>query len=674
MQKNLKRFFAVLMIVVLFSSVPGTTLAKGEDQKQLQKEREQVGKVGILESLFGLESGQHYHLDLAEEEEEEEGGFWKNLIPGWSFVEGTMDTVMTAIYVVINWANNFILLFNMMMTYFMMGILNFAYEFDFVNRVITHLDVMVKNITGISGETFTRGKGLFDGFLGIVVMISVGYAAFMYLWKRSSLESLGTLLQTVIALSLSLLLFSNYSTFLTNANKLTTEASGLFLSGSADKMTDGDQTNANVRKEMNKNIHQMFIHRPYLIMQYGTDNEEAIGKERINKLLKTKPGEKRNKIVNDEVRKKGNQMMTSASVTDRFVFSFFYTGMNGLNSIPIYLMSFLLIVLQFWFLGIAMVAPFAFLFAAIPGQFGVLRKYMAELFLPLGLKLLVSVGAIFVFFISSMLYNVRSFGSVHDYLAIGFVQFGVLMLIFLLRKRVFNIFSTGSKEMAMLRAEMALLRESMLSPVKSGVQATATVAGAAIGAAATGGTGTMAGAAIGGKVGKAVTGEMGPSDVASESARQLQLYKLKMPDSSEKTEGLEQENLRHMPTEEDLASEENAASLEASAPPETETDAPNLVSLKDVMSPEQYRDVMPSSMVDPEEISSENERAMDIESDMASLEENMPAESPLHQLADFESLNTGEVQGEKDAVQDDRPKLARLDQGVENKRGEDSRK
>ena len=678
--KNLKRILAVLMIVVLFLSVPGTTLAKGEDQKQLQKEREQVGKVGILESLFGAESGKYYYLDLAEKEEDE--GSWKNLIPGWAMVEAVEDTfgtVMNAIYAVTNWLNNMLLRFNIMMTNFMLGVLNFAYEFDFVNQIINQLDTMMQNLTGISNNSFSKGKGLFDGFLGIVAMISVGYAAFLLLWKRSSLESIGTILQTVIALSLALLLFSNYSTFLTNANKLTTEASGLILTGGSDRLTDDNKTNADVRKEMNKNIRRMFIHRPYLFMQYGTDNEEAIGKKRVNKLLKMKPGEGRQKYVKEyEVKAKGNQLMTSSYVTDRLVFSFFYLGMNALNSIPIYLLAFLLLVLQFWFLGIAMVAPFAFLYAALPGRFGVLRKYMAELFLPLGLKLLVSAGALFVFSIISILYTVRGgiLGkslSVGEYIAIGVVQFVILVIFFLLRKRIFGIFSAGSKEIAMLRAEMASLRESMLRPVKSGVQTTATVAGAAIGAAATGGAGTMTGAAIGSRVGKAVTGEASVSDVASEGARQLQLHKLNFPDSKKK-EGMEQEDLKHMPTEEDLSSEENAASLVASAPPETETDAPNLVSLKDVMPPEQYRDVMPSSMVEPEEISLEDERAMDKESDMASLERNMPAESPLHQLADFESLNTGEVQGEKDAVQDDRPKLARLDQGVENKRGEDSRK
>lgn len=624
---NIKRIIAVLMLVAVLASIPGITLAEDEDQQQLRDEREKVGKVGILDTLFGSDnSGQkeYYYLDLAEKEEEGEESFWVKFIPFGGIISAAeKQTVFTALYVTTNWFNNLILRYNEMMTGIMLAVWNFANEFDFVKKVITHLDVMMQNLTGISETSFGEGKGLFNAFLGIVAVLTAAYAAFVFLWKRSSLESLGTILQTVTALTLALLLFSNYGTFLMNANKLTTEASGLIMTGSADKLTGNDRTNEEVLRETNRNIKRMFIHRPYLFMQYGTDNEEAIGRERVNELLQAEPGsEKRKNIVREEVNKKGNQLMTSAYVLERFVFSWFYTGMNALNSIPIYLMSLLLIVLQFWFLGIAAVAPFAFLFAALPGQFGVLRRYMAQLFLPLALKLLLSAGAVFVFFITSLLYAERGFGSVNSYIAVGVVQFIVLMLVFFLRKRIYSIFSEGSRELRMLRAEMALLRKSMLSPVKTGVQTATTAAGAVIGAVATGGVGALAGAAIGSKVGKMVTGEGDMSDVASEANR---LSRLKLPDKDGKKgkEGQEkgkkeprQEDLEGIPTVEDLRSKENIDYLVK------DSEVPDLPSLEDLKPPEDYEKAIPGRVneslpvIDPD--------GLNTEQGLASLESYLP--------------------------------------------------
>lgn len=536
----------------------------GEQPEPTEKD-EAVEDSGIFSTLYLEKYGSlnrddtHYLLDIVsmnkeQMESEENKSWWQK---GWSIVNGSAieDSVMGQIYELINMLNNYAFQFNIWLSQFMLSTLNLAYEFDLIDELINKLQALVQDITGISGVAFGN-SGLFGSFAGIVAGLAVVYACYLYVWKRAATESIGEMMKTVLTFAIALLFFSNYSAFLSGINQVTTEASQLVLSGSVNKasLEESDNTVSGIgevtlREKMMDNIWTLFVDRPYLFMQYGTDNIEDIGSERIQELIKQPAGQDREDyVIEKEVKGVGNNMMTYGSVMERAVFTPLYLFVNGLSSIPVFLLALLLLVFQFWFMGIAAVAPFALLFAAIPGQFGVLKKYFVELGLPLVLKIVVSFGAIVVFAISEVVYNLNNIAvqGASEYIMICVLQFILLALMFFLRNRIKNIFSAGSKEFQALRAEVGSLQEAVTRPVKTGVQSTTTVAGAVAGGVMTGGAGIAAGANIGSKVGQIATCEGSIQSVTS-GIGQVQLLTRLQENHAEKGHSGEMERYRADP-------------------------------------------------------------------------------------------------------------------------------
>lgn len=520
-----KRKFTILILISLlligFASVTvSATTGKNDGTNNLGDNTENSINSSLYSSRYGTFTGEtHYQLDIVpmnkeEMEQEEKKKWWQR---GWSYVNGTAfkEATMGKIYEAINIMNNYAFQINIGLTQFMLSILTLSYEFDLVNQLIAKMEGMIQNVTGLSGLKFGN-SGLFGGFGGIIAVLSVGYAIYLYLWRRAAIESIGEMLKTVLTFALALLLFANYSSFLTGVNQVTTEASQLVIGKSVRTNNEANENESKnlesrtLKEKMMENIWTLFVDRPYLFLQYGTDRLDEIGKERVQELISIAPGQTRLEYVTEkEVKEKGNNMMTYGSVMDRATFSPLYLFINGVSSIPIFLLALLLLVLQFWFLGIAAIAPFALLFAAVPGQFGVLKRYFVELGLPLFLKIIVSFGALIVFAISELIYSFGDFaiGGVAEYIVVAVLQFIILILMFMLRNRIKNIFSAGSREIKALRAEISSLKDSVARPIKTGIQGTTTIAGAIAGGVASGGAGIAAGASLGNQVGKTVTGE-----------------------------------------------------------------------------------------------------------------------------------------------------------------------
>ncbi|GAE93053.1 membrane protein [Gracilibacillus boraciitolerans JCM 21714] len=327
------------------------------------------------------------------------------------------------------------------------------------------------------------------------------------------------MIKSVLALIIALLFFANYSEVIKGLNNISTEASALIISGQANTVVNDNNNieNPTTQSMFSESIWNVFVHKPYLYLQYGTMNEDEIGKGRIEQLLRAKPNsDTRDDIVLKEVTERGNPMMTRTKLIEKITFQFITMFSFMINSIPVLLLSFSLLLFQFWFLAIGMIAPFVFIWGgALPNQFGVIIRYFLELIIPLALKLAVSVIALVVFMLTNVLMNsvMSTFtsSSILSFIVLSWCQLALWTTFFLLRKRIFRIFSLGSQQIGYLREE---IKNVYTDPLKSAVSKTATVGGAVAGGIVTGTPqgGAMMGASVGGSLGGVATGE---NDVGS---------------------------------------------------------------------------------------------------------------------------------------------------------------
>ncbi len=512
------------------ASSPAPAFAEMDSQRVDQGivdafEREQMGE-------FKEGGKNYYYLDSVTERDAKkvrEDSVWENIkdkLFGWTdFTGNFMDKFNTFLNMIVNMAFKM----NLFMTNTMIMVLDFAFDIDIISALVQELQNSIQNMTGISGGKFLGG-GLFGGLIKMVAIIAVLYMLYVFVIRRAFLESIGALMKTVLTLSLSLLLFSNYATFISGAQSITHDATRYIIGLTTWNENSNISVDSDTKTTMKDSLWTMFVDRPYLYMQYGTHDTNQIGKSRIEDLLKTPTGEDRyEKVLTKEVAGHNNDFMVHSSVLDRLSFSAFYLVVNGIVSMPIFMLAILLIVLQFWFLIIAAIAPFALLVASIPGFFGVLKRYAIEFVIPLGLKVFFAFFTVLLLVLSDALFSMSiaqryNAQSIIDYIAVGVFHFVLFITLFLLRKRISNVFASGSQMIAGLREASGPVNPFTIA--KKGVQGTATVAGVAVGAAVAGPAGAAMGASIGSTAGRAVTGEAGVAEVASATSRAANFSKL----------------------------------------------------------------------------------------------------------------------------------------------------
>lgn len=456
----------------------------------------------------------YYAIDYIDLVDLEERGFFSKL----NFLRTMKDSALAGFYYAVN------LLFvefpfNILKssTNVIITILNFAYDFNVVNDIIDAIASRIRSMAGVSLAGEFRSSGLFGGFLGLIAITVAIYTLYQFIVKKASISAFSSMLKSIIALTLALLFFSNYATFLKGANTLATEATALILTGQPNiTLTDEGTLKSNtLQNEVNTNIWNVFVHKPYLLLQYGTMDEEEIGKQRIFNLLQLKPGtEERYELVEQEITENGNEMMTRGKISERLVILLIAMFANLLNAIPVFILTFALILFQFWFIVMALIAPFVFLWGAFPNQFGVITRYGLELITPLLLKIGVSVLALIIFSLTDVILSVAD-DNLFGFIVIALCQGVLFITLFLLRHRIMDIFSSGSREFAHIRNEMS---GSISKPIKTSVQKGASTAGTLIGGATGGATGAIVGASVGSSIGKGLTGEQSVGEVARDIA------------------------------------------------------------------------------------------------------------------------------------------------------------
>lgn len=406
---------------------------------------------------------------------------------------------------------------NMELSKKVIGFMEMAMQMPYISGGIEVVSERVTKLVGIAGTNFSR-SGMFYTVAKAIAILVVVYAFYKLVWSRSVMSSFSELVKFVVVLTTALLLFSNYGTFLSGMNKISEEI-GDFIVGST---TDSS---------FSQTLWTHLIDKPYLTLQYGTDDLEEIGdgsesagKERIKQLLTSKVGSStRSAVVDYEVNELKNYYMSYESLSEKTAHNTMFFLINLVTFLPFIVIAFATIFTQFWYLIIAIFAPFALLIASFPSQFNVLKRYFFELMLPLMVKVGLHFALVIIMLLTSLYadFDSKMRSDILDgHIGTAFITalFYLLLFfgIFMLRKRITGMLSSGSEIMEYIRQGM---RATTTQPVQSGVQ----MVGAGIGATA--GftmTGNFKGAAFGANIGTTVGGILsGKAGDIGSTTRQL---------------------------------------------------------------------------------------------------------------------------------------------------------
>ncbi|NGS80571.1 hypothetical protein G6X36_15260, partial [Staphylococcus aureus] len=151
------------------------------------------------------------------------------------------------------------------------------------------------------------------------------------------------------------------------------------------------------------------VKQPWLLLQYGSTDVEALGEERVESLFSTSPdtnnGEDRENVVIEEIEDHDNTYLTLPKTISRLVTVFFLFVFNIGISIFVFLLPGIMIFSQVLFIIFAVFLPSSCLVGMLTSCDGMCRHAITKLFNVImtraGITLIITVA----FSISTMLYS-----------------------------------------------------------------------------------------------------------------------------------------------------------------------------------------------------------------------------------------------------------------------------
>ncbi len=204
---------------------------------------------------------------------------------------------------------------------------------------------------------------------------------------------------------------------------------GVVMSGS--NQGEGDSVDL-----IRDNLFSIQVYQPWLLMQWGTTDVDAIGSDRVSALLSASPdgnyGTDRDTIVKGEVETYGNMRMSVLKVTARFGEVLFIFLINLVISIFVIFLCGLMVFTQILFVIYTLFLVISFVLAMFPACEGMLKRSLVKVFniimLRAGYTLLITVA----FTVSTMIYSISQG---HSFAVIGFLQIVTFVGVFLRRMR-----------------------------------------------------------------------------------------------------------------------------------------------------------------------------------------------------------------------------------------------
>lgn len=410
---------------------------------------------------------------------------------------GSMKDMITSVFMMIVQG---VFKFNIIATQALLTCLEASMNSSVVNFLIGVAETQVQAIAGIDHNQISSNAGIFGGLAGLAGLIAIAYVVYLYAVKRAPIESLKSLIQPLLAITISIMFISNFTVVLKGINNVTNDLTNVVSSA----------TRTSDIESMSDSIQKVFIHRPWMYLEFGSDKVE---KKRVEALLlnnrESKP--KKEAIVN-EVKNHNNSMLQAGSVLTRLVYVFIFISVNTLLSIPVWAIAGALVVFQVWFLLMACLAPFFLVWSILPNQFSVLRRYCIELLYPMALKVIVGFMALVVFNVSDLVFALPATDGLTGYYISTFLQIAIFFTLFFMRKRITSVFSATNGFVREMRQSTKVVTE----PIKEGIQNTATIVGAGVGMASGNPQAAIVGAQLGNSIGKTVTGDRDALATASQ--------------------------------------------------------------------------------------------------------------------------------------------------------------
>lgn len=404
MKKSIKMivtFLMVLLIVLLFLTLIGTAAeATGLVDNTVDNAN--------AYSRYPLEN---YQLDFYVDNS------W-NWLP-WNWADGIGQQVMYGLYAI----TNFIWIVNLYLSNATGYLVQEAYALDFISDTVDAIGENMQILAGVTRTGFSN-EGFYVGFLLLLILIIGIYVTYTGLLKRETTKAVQGGMNFLVVFLLSSAFIAYAPDTINRINDFSSDISQASLSLGTRITLPNSESGGNESVDLIRDsLFSIQVRQPWLLLQYGTNDEEELGGERIETLLSTSPsangGEDRENIVIEEIEERNNPHLTITQTANRLGVVFFISLFNIGISIFVFLLTGIMIFSQILFIIYAMFLPISFLLSMIPTFGHMSKRALTKLFNTILARAGITLILTIAFSLSSMLY---SLSTGYPFFLIAFLQ------------------------------------------------------------------------------------------------------------------------------------------------------------------------------------------------------------------------------------------------------------
>lgn len=330
-----------------------------------------------------------------------------------------------------------------------------TYALDFISDMADSIGKNIQVLAGMStGSKRFNADGFYTWMLIFVVLIVGGYMGYVGLMKRETTKAVSAAVNMFVIFLLTAAFIAYAPQYIKNINDFSSDLSnGVLELGTKLVMPGNDEMGKKATDKIRNNLFAVQVYKPWLLLQFGTTDENAIESERIaagidgnriRSVLSVSPlanfGEDRQAAVKTEIETYKNANMTVTNVASRFGIVILIGFLNLIISIFVIIMCGMVVFTQLMFIIFALYLPLNFILSMLPTYNGLLKKAVLKLFntilMRAGLTLLITIA----FSLSAMIY---SMSGDYPFLMVAFLQIVVFVGTYLKMDEILSMVALG---------------------------------------------------------------------------------------------------------------------------------------------------------------------------------------------------------------------------------------
>ncbi|PEL35462.1 CD3337/EF1877 family mobilome membrane protein [Bacillus toyonensis] len=373
-----------------------------------------------------------------------EGGFGESL-KFWKWKDNIKEQIVATIFILISIAWTVNLAISSLVT----SLVGQSMSLNIVADVGDKLGEVISKTAGFNGSW---GNGIYSELIGLMLALLACWVIWVGFVQRRQSDMLGGLLKALGILVFTLGFFANSSYIIKGLNTFSEQVNKTVLD-STQSVSGASEGYSSGVDSITDLTHTLLIKQPYTLLQFGTTDMKKIGDERIKKMLTTTDPDERKALLKDEVEVQKNQTLSLDATFERGALVLLLGVINAPLWIVLGLCSMAMLFYQLMFIIVALMSPVMLLMALVPAWTGTAKKFLAELFRTLLMKVAIGFLVTLMFWVSSILFSATD---KYGYLVVAILQILSFLGVWLYRKTIFDAITTVPANAGVARASDAM--------------------------------------------------------------------------------------------------------------------------------------------------------------------------------------------------------------------------